>query len=80
LKQLTEQRSKPPVEVAKVDAPPSCELMVLKERNVQKAFEGLKLRMRHSYRTYGDYDGSAEVYLAGVKAAESVALNAGELQ
>src|SRR5438132_438912 len=48
LAELTAKRSvKPPmpkVEAgAEADAPPSYELMVLKERNVAKAFEGLKM-------------------------------------
>jgi hypothetical protein len=81
LHQLTEKRSKPPVMEAEteVDAPKSYELMVLKERNVEKAFEGLKLRIRHSYRSYST-DDSAEAYLAGAEAGDLVALNAGELQ
>jgi len=81
LHQLTEKRSKPPVMEAEteVDAPKSYELMVLKERNVEKAFEGLKLRIRHSYRS-NSTDDSAEAYLAGAEAGDLVALNAGELQ
>ena len=62
-----------------MDAPKSYELMVLKERNVEKAFEGLKLRIRHSYRS-NSTDDSAEAYLAGAEAGDLVALNAGDLQ
>jgi hypothetical protein len=81
LHQLTEKRSKPPVVEAEteMDAPKSYELMVLKERNVEKAFEGLKLRIRHSYRS-NSTDDSAEAYLAGAEAGELLALNAGELK
>jgi hypothetical protein len=81
LAELTEKRSKPPVvEVrAEVDAPPSHELMILKERNVEKAFASLKLKIRHSYRRRSN-DDSAGAYLAGAEAGDRVALHAGELQ
>ena len=81
LHQLTEKRSQAPVVEAEteMDAPKSYELMVLKERNVEKAFEGLKLRIRHCYRS-NSTDDSAEAYLAGAEAGDLVALNAGELQ
>jgi hypothetical protein len=85
LEELTAKRSvKPPVAEAKAgaeaDAPPSYELMVLKERNVEKAFAGLKLKMRYSYsyrsRLGDDSDGA---YIAGAEAGSRVALHAGEL-
>ena len=81
LAELTEKRSKPSVvEVgAEVDAPPSYELMILKERNVEKAFAGLKLKIRRSYCSRSN-DDSAGPYLAGGEAGDRVALHAGELQ
>jgi hypothetical protein len=81
LVELIEKRGKRPVvEVgAEVDAPPSYELMMLKERNVEKAFAGLKLKIRHSYRSRSNNDG-AGAYLAGAAAGDQVALHAGELQ
>jgi hypothetical protein len=83
LEVLTEKRSKPPVAEAKAgaeaDAPPSYELMVLKERNVQKAFAGLKVKVRAVYRSRSGED-SAGAYLAGAEAGDRVGLHAGELQ
>jgi hypothetical protein len=82
LEVLTEKRSvKPPVVVvgAEADAPPSYELMVLKERNVEKAFAGLKLKVRAVYRSRSAKD-SAGAYLAGAEAGDRVSFHAGELQ
>jgi hypothetical protein len=59
--------------------PPSYELMILKERNVEKAFAGLKLKIRRSYCSRSN-DDSAGPYLAGGEAGDRVALHAGELQ
>jgi hypothetical protein len=53
LVELTEKRSRPlapKVKIEEADAPPSYEKMVLKERNVERAFAGLKLKIRRTYR------------------------------
>jgi hypothetical protein len=79
---LTAKRSaKPPVmpggAVAQAEAPPSYELMVLKEHNVGKAFKGLKMKIRTVRRNREI--GSAGAYAAGTQAGNRVGLHAGEL-
>jgi hypothetical protein len=82
LAELTEKRSRPlapEVKIEEADAPPSYELMVLKERNVERAFAGLKLKIRASYRDRFE-DDVDEAYRAGAEAGDRVRFNAGELQ
>jgi len=52
---------------------------VLKERNVERAFAGLKLKIRRTYRDRFE-DDVDEAYRAGAEAGDRVRFNAGELQ
>lgn len=81
LHELTEKRSRPPeMEIEEADAPPSYELMVLKERNVERAFAGLKMKISNVYRTCSGSDAASKIYRAGAEAGDRVRFHAGELK
>ncbi len=67
------------MKIEEADAPPSYELMVLKESNVERAFAGLKLKIRRTYRDRFE-DDVDDAYRAGAEAGDRVRFNAGELQ
>ena len=81
LAELTEKRSRPlapEVKIEEADAPPNYEKMVLKERNVERTFAGLKLKIRRTYRDRFEEDVD-EAYRAGAEAGDRIRCNAGEL-